>query len=351
MVQSSAESAIELRQSSRSVAPATDKRYAPSLALIEAVRIWAQSSTGSRVARREERLHDKEKTLTIFFTSIGKQPETITTADVVRWRNEMEEKGLSANTIYTRISHVSAFYRWAMRDPVLSAHFNINPALLARPRRPKSYQTESTKAYSDEEMEKLLSEIARQARAGSVVAKRDYTLLLIYFLTGLRRNEVITLRGCDVKLIDGGLILNHRQKGGKFMGRELLSTETVEAMLEYLAASGRNNVLGSIRPLWTRHDPAKKPGAQLSSHSLDKNLKRYAKAAGVKDARIHRTRHTFARIVTETTGSLVDAQEALDHDNLVTTRTYVKRIVLKRDKHSSSVAERIRPKKTGTVSS
>jgi site-specific recombinase XerC len=69
-------------------------------------------------------------------------------------------------------------------------------------------------------------------------------------------------------------------------------------------------------------------------------MKRYARAAGVERFHLHRMRHTFARIVSEETGSITATQEALDHRNLSTTRVYVQRIAIKRDKHSIRVSKR-----------
>ena len=57
---------------------------------------------------------------------------------------------------------------------------------------------------------------------------------------------------------------------------------------------------------------------------------------------IHQTRHTYARIVAEETGSFLETQEALDHENAATTRVYVQRITVKADKHSSKVAQRLK---------
>lgn len=101
------------------------------------------------------------------------------------------------------------------------------------------------------------------------------------------------------------------------------------------------NVFGSDRPLWTRHDRAGKPGAPLTSHAFDKNLKQYARAAGVGKVHIHQMRHTFARIVAEETGSIIETQDALGHKNLSTTRVYVRRIVVKRDRHSRRITSRL----------
>ena len=54
-------------------------------------------------------------------------------------------------------------------------------------------------------------------------------------------------------------------------------------------------------------------------------------------------RHTYARIVEEETGSFLEAQEALDHENQATTRLYVQRITVKKDRHGARVAGRMKP--------
>src|ERR687890_65104 len=100
-------------------------------------------------------------------------------------------------------------------------------------------------------------------------------------------------------------------------------------------------VLGSERPLWTRHDRAGRAGAPLTSHAFVKNLKYYARTAKLKEFHLHQTRHTFARIFAEDSGSMMETQEALDHANIATTRAYVQRIAIKRDKSSSSIKRRI----------
>ena len=83
-------------------------------------------------------------------------------------------------------------------------------------------------------------------------------------MTGLRRNEVISLRGKDLELKEGKTIIKYRRKGGKFVGRAVDDPNVYLALLDYLTASQRKTVLGSERPLWTRHDRAGSPGAPLS---------------------------------------------------------------------------------------
>jgi integrase len=314
----------------------------PAAALHNAAALWAEQNTRPETLARAERLRDKVSAVTSFFEFSKKHPGEVTPDDVSRWRGEMEGRGLKPATVYARVSRLSAFYRWLMSDPQLSAFIRSNPAAQARPRYPRPYQSESTKALTDEEMNSLLAAVRQLADSGSVVGKRDYALLLLYFLTGLRRSEVIGLRGSDLEVKEGALIIKYRRKGGKFTAREIADPAAYEALTAYLGAAGRSNVLGSDRPLWTRHDRAGRPGAPLSSRAFVENLKGYAREAGLSHVHLHQTRHTYARIVAEETGSFIEAQEALDHENQATTRVYVQRITVKRDRHGGKVSARIR---------
>jgi site-specific recombinase XerD len=92
-------------------------------------------------------------------------------------------------------------------------------------------------------------------------------------------------------------------------------------------------------PLWTRHDCAGEPGAQLSSWSFVENLKRYGREAGIGKIHLHQMRHTFARMVAKRSGSLSETQDALGHRHLTTTRIYVESITVKADKYSQHILE------------
>jgi integrase/recombinase XerC len=219
---------------------------------------------------------------------------------------------------------------------------------LALPKAPKAYQTERVKAWTDEELQAIVEVVQKKAKSGDIVGKRDYALLLFYLVTGMRRQEVIGLRGGNLKLDEERITLTGKVKGGDYVGREVRDPLLRRALLDYLSASGRLDALKTDSPLWTRHDRAGRPGATLSSHAFVKNLKGYAQAAGVSHVYLHQTRHSFARIVAEETGSITETQDALGHRNAATTRVYVQRIAIKRDKHSESITNRLSRKTKST---
>lgn len=319
-------------------------------AIRAAARAWAEATTDRSLDRREDLVNDKSKVVASFFRLSRKDPLEVRASDVKEWQAMMDEQGITASTVYIRTSMLSSFYRWAMANTPLGQHITVNPVALARPKKPRPYRTRQTKSLLDDELRALLHHVKVMASASSnVTAKRDYALLQWYVKTGRRRNEVISLRGNDVHLRevsrdgvkDKILIVQYRIKGGRYLVSELRDTIVLEALLDYLRASGRDDVLRTERPLWTRHDRAGRPGAPLTSHAFVKNLKRYARGAGLDHIHAHMTRHTFARIINEETGSLLETQEALDHEDPATTRVYLESVAIKRDKYSEHVARRL----------
>jgi integrase len=317
------------------------------VALRHALRLWAEASTAPSTERRDELQGYKQRVVSSFFAFVGKTPGEVSALDVEAWRDRLarakpEGLGLKANTVYARVCFLSSFFEWAMREPGLRRQIGGNPARLALPKAPKAYQTESVKAWTDEQLQAIVEAVRAKAAAGEVVGKRDYALLLFYLTTGMRREEVISLRGGQVKVEGDAIMLTGKVKGGDYVGREVRDPLLREALLDYLSSSGRLSALKTNSPLWTRHDRAGRPGAALSSHSFVKNLKRYAREAGVGEVHLHQTRHSFARIVAEEMGSITDTQDALGHRNAATTRVYVQRIAVKRDKVSGKIVSRLK---------
>src|SRR5437868_908781 len=87
------------------------------LALLNAIHLWAEATTDAESACRSDLLSGKRKAVSAFFAQTGKHPEEITPLEVQSWRIRLEEKGFKPATVYARISRLSSFYEWAMRDP------------------------------------------------------------------------------------------------------------------------------------------------------------------------------------------------------------------------------------------
>ena len=219
----------------------------------------------------------------------------------------------------------------------------------ARPKAPKAYQNESSQALSDEDVVTLLKYVSGKA---TPTAKRDYAMLLFYFFTGKRRAEICHLTWGDIRIERSQLLLTSRLKGGDYLSFEVKHPKALEALLDYVEAAEIDLAqVESDTPVWTvLGDKARAhTGRGLTSHGFVKNLKSYARKAGLEDIHLHQARHTYARWVGEESGSLLEAPDALGHKNLVTTKVYLQRVAVKKDKFSGRIGERLSPVKNGPV--
>jgi integrase len=123
--------------------------------------------------------------------------------------------------------------------------------------------------------------------------------------------------------------------------REINEPIVKNALLDYLDASGRLDNMSPDSPLWTRHGRAGKPGGKLSSHSISKTFKKYAHQAGIENFHLHMTRHSYARILGDITGSFRIVQDELGHSSQNVTRIYLQKLGVKKDRYSSIIAERV----------
>lgn len=331
------------------------------LALVPVVEAWAKQSTDPASAQHAMTVRVKANIVMSCLDFCGKPPAAVTPHDILAYQAELEASHLKPATVYTYLQHVSSFYTWAMQVPGIQELIRDNPVRLVRPKAPKPYSSEQTKALSDEQVAELVGVV--QARADAVlpaeptdidvmrriVAKRDLAILLFFLTTGMRRREIIQLRWGQVELRKGGgLVLRTQVKGGTRRALTIGDPAVGTALLDYLRASGRLERMKALSPLWTRHDRGVKgtrpgsPEPAMSSHAFYTNLRSYGKLAGVANIHPHQTRHTFAAWIGEESGSMHAVQEALGHENEATTRHYLRAIAVEPDRYSAAIVRRLR---------
>src|SRR5215210_2928477 len=89
-------------------------------ALRTALHLWATATTDAESHCRRDLLRAKQQAAADFFSHCGRLPGEVRPDDVEAWRKHLEERGFKPATIYARLSRLSSFYEWAMRDPQLA---------------------------------------------------------------------------------------------------------------------------------------------------------------------------------------------------------------------------------------
>lgn len=222
---------------------------------------------------------------------------------------------ISAATYNQRLSVLSSFYAFARKRQLLIMD---NPIDMLDRRDIQEYA--SAQPLSREKVEQTLRSIDRTVWAG----RRDYALLLVFFSTGRRASEVLSLQWKHVEMLpeEGTAILHFEHcKGGKGM-YDKLDPRVWRALRDYLQSV-------------VARDLSNIPGEQYLWLSFSmKNFKQPLTQRGLADIfkvhfktmKVHSTRHTFAHQMQETGASVTDIQHRLGHSNVATTGRYLQQL-------------------------
>ena len=95
--------------------------------------------------------------------------------------------------------------------------------------------------------------------------------------------------------------------------------------------------MGASASLW----PDTRTGLGITSGTFYTNLRRYLKLAGLHAGGVHIFRHSAAKLRRDAGESVEEVSRFLDHSNLATTTTYLRRLEGQEDKTWGMVAKAI----------
>lgn len=329
----------------------SDPNFSISIDLNVTVDSWLSKTVSFASPRAHDIKNDKGKAVLDFFDWIDKTPQSILPQDVLAWQNYLIGQKLAEGTIYNRLSALSQYFEFLRVDAELGKIIGFNPAKVTLPKSPKFYNSDTTKALERDELFALINVVENHALSMKPLFLRDFAILQFFVVTGKRREEILSLRGKSIKIKKGRFVVETRVKGGYSLTFEMNDPIAQDALYNYLEVTERGaEIFGKDEPLWLRHgkggfQPNDPDDLALTSHTFSHRMKQYALEAGIDGFHIHKLRHTFAQIVADSTGSIVETQEALGHTNLKTTRVYVERLKVKTDKHSRTIRQAMEEEK------
>lgn len=210
-----------------------------------------------------------------------------------------------ATTANRRLTVFKRFYRWALREHLLS----IDPTLkLLSARQPMR----SPKTLSEAQVEALLAAPDVQSPLGL----RDRTMLELMYASGLRVSELVELKTVQVSLDEGAL----RVMGKGARERMVPFGATAHDWLRQYLAQSRPALLG---PKSSEALFVSVRATSLSRQMFWILVKRYAQLAGI-DAPLspHTLRHAFATHLLNHGADLRAVQMLLGHADISTTTIY-----------------------------
>lgn len=253
--------------------------------LIDEWEVWQYA------ARRSElTVSERCRVLRTLSAEIEKDPAYLTPLDIVRWYTAHEDWSQSTHCTYH--SYLSTWFKWLQ----LMDYRADNPMVkVGSPKAPDRI----AKPVGDSELISLLK---------TNMHHRTRVMILVGALTGLRVHEIAKIRGEDVDLEKGQLIV--RGKFGKvsFLPLHRILVMTAETM---------------PRRGWWFPANSRRPGQHMHSKSVSQIVGQTMRRAGLTRT-AHSLRHWYGTTLLEDGADLRVVQELLRHSSLATTQIYTK---------------------------
>jgi integrase/recombinase XerC len=242
-------------------------------------------------------------------------PVHCTPNDIRAWVLDLSDHGITQRSIRRKVSALSSFYRYLMRRKLTES----NPAsevALARPEKKLPVfirQWEMSELIEDEKEQ--LKHDANETEGLSFEEVRNNLIILMFYSTGMRRAELISLRDANVDTTRSELkVLGKRNKERIIpFGKELADAIT-------LYRDVRRQQTGITHPeaFFIR------PGGDPLYPMLVERIVKQALTGHTLASRLspHTLRHSFASDMLNNGADLTSVQQLLGHKSLATTQVY-----------------------------
>ena len=226
-------------------------------------------------------------------------------SDIVRgWVVKLMESGMSGASVNRKLSALRTFYKYLLKKKMITVD---SMSIVKGPKRKKPLPT----FVREEDMDKLLD---GDLFDDSFEGVRDKLIMTMFYETGMRLSELISLDDADIDLFSNVIkVTGKRNKQRLIPFGENLKCE-IQSYVEY-----RNIAVGcSCEAFFVR-----KNGKRLYQMLVYKLVKQnLSKVVALKKRSPHVLRHSFATAMLNNNAELEAVKELLGHESVTTTEIY-----------------------------
>lgn len=247
---------------------------------------------------------------------------------VIKYRNFLAETGgqhggpCAPKTIARKLATLSCYFDFLVEKGIME----FNPAKSIK--RPRREVLKPTQALSPEQVRSLFL-LLKDGDQKSTSRYLHRALLITFFMTGMRKSEVLYLKYKDYRQINDYTVLEFIGKGGK-VGQKVLHPLCIEALEDYFSwMRGMDRAHGPedwlFQPSRNPLDPENinKP---LNPKTINEIIQNYGKKIGLNfPIGPHSARATFIGQLLEAGVDIYSVAREVNHSSVKTTQEYDKR--------------------------
>jgi integrase/recombinase XerC/integrase/recombinase XerD len=254
------------------------------------------------------------KAIKRFFSYLEEhQVNNVDRQDILDYKRELQDSGLSAYTVSAYITAVRRFFTWTETEKLYP---NIAAGVKGG-KKPKGFKKQP---LTVSQIKRLLQRIDTTTIQG----KRDLALLNLLIHTGLRTIEITRADVGDIQQQGGEAVLYIQGKGRENKDDfAVLTDSALKPLQDYLSSRKAT----PDQPLFTSCSD-RNTGGRMSTRSISRIVKTRLQDIGIDDPRItaHSLRHTAVTLSLLGGASIQEAQRFARHSNINTTLIYAHNI-------------------------
>lgn len=220
------------------------------------------------------------------------------------WLASLIESGVSPRSVNRKLSSLKTYFKYLLRLGIIETNPVRSSVSLKIPERLPSFATKR-------EMEVVLSQAGSDL---SFPARRDLTVLELFYSTGMRLAELEQLRENDIDFYTKTIKVTGKRNKQRIIP---VTDVLLKRISEYISLR-KEIVMPGVQELFI-NDKGEKAGRAF----IYMMVKEYLTRAGVTGSKSpHVLRHTFATLMLNEGADLNAIKELLGHSSLASTQVY-----------------------------
>ena len=231
--------------------------------------------------------------------------------DIFKFQSSLEGQ-ISPRSFARILSALKTFYKFLHMERLIDDIALNEVKSYPSPKYKKSMPT----FLSKEQVEKIVEKINLNENLDDQAKKRDQAIIMLFFSSGIRLNELISIKLSDIDFSDNKIKVFGKGKKQRIVN---FDSYTKDLMIQYLKMIEKYNL---VKELYNNNLFVDKKNKALKERKVQTIVMNNLKQLSLASYGPHTLRHSFATHLLNSGVSIKSIQSLLGHESLSSTQIY-----------------------------